>query len=90
MINSSFWDSGHDPDKWWYTCETTQEIYNSLLHQDIKDQPTYLWHGYRTNIHDFRVWGCEVYCKNYVKTNDQDKTTRGYFMGYTSTILIIT
>ncbi len=60
------------------------------MHQSIIDQQTYLWNGYRTNIHDFRVWGCEVYCKNYFKTNDEDKTIRGYFMEYTSTRVLIT
>ena len=90
MINSSLRDSGHSTDKWCYACETTQEIYNSLLHTAINEQPTYLWYGQRTNIHDFRVWGCEVFCKNYLRTNDEDKSTRGYFMGYTATRVLTT
>lgn len=89
MFNSAIADCGHNKNKWCFACETTCEVYNSIYHTDVHEQPAYLWCNHRNRIHDFRVWGCEVYVTNHYRTKSSDRTTRGYFMGYTPTRYIL-
>ena len=65
MFNAALKDEGHDKNKWCFACQETQEVYNGLLHSATNEQPYYSWHKLRTSIHDYRVWGSEVFCKNY-------------------------
>lgn len=89
MFNAAIIDSGQNKNKWCFACECSCEIYNSIYHTEIKDQPNYLWFGQRTSIHDFRVWGCEIWVKNNYAKTSSDRTVKGYFMGYTPTRSIL-
>ena len=89
LFNSDLRDSNHKADKCCFACESAVEVYNSLYHSATQEQPTYLWYKVRPSIHDFRVWGCEVWCKNHKAKASHDRVIKGYFMGYTSTRVII-
>ena len=89
MFNAALIDSGHAKNKWCLACEATAEVYNNCYHQATKKQPNFLWFGTRSSIHDFRLWGCEVYVQSHITTASSDRVTRGYFMGYTNSRVII-
>lgn len=89
MFNAAILDSGHSKDKWCLACENTIEIYNSIRHSATMEEPNFLWFKIRSSIHDYRVWGCEVYVKNYYAKASDDGVIRGYFMVYTTTRCII-
>ena len=89
MFNAALIDSGHHKNKWCLSCGTTAEIYNYICHSATNEQPNYLWFKVRSRIHDFRIWGCEVYVKNHYAKASDDRVTCDYFMGYTPTRCII-
>lgn len=89
MFNTALHDAGHHQNKWCLACEDMVEVYNNLRHSSIKDQPNYIWYHTRSSIHDFCVWGCEIYVKNHGHKALDDRGLQGYFMGYTSTRCII-
>ena len=89
MVRAALRDSKHSPDKWCYALEASVDVYNGLRHSKTKEQPHFQWYNSRTSIHDYRVWGCEIYPRSHNPKKLDDRVEKGYFMGYTTTRSII-
>jgi hypothetical protein len=82
-------NSGHTPNLWCYCAETAADIYRYTLHSAINTSPYEAWYGTKPSISDLCVWGCVVYVKVPSPKKSEDHVTRGYFMGFTKSCLLI-
>jgi hypothetical protein len=89
LVRAMILNSGHTPDLWCYCAETAADIYRYTLHSAINTSPYEAWYGTKPSISDLRVWGCVVYVKVPSPKKSEDRVTRGYFMGFTKSCLLI-
>ena len=89
MIHAAFYDSGLPMKLWCFNAEYQAYIYNSLLHTATNEQPEYYWYGIHRSIHDLHIWGCSIHPITPHPTKLQPRTSKGYFMGITSSQSII-
>ena len=61
-----------------------------MIHYTTHKFPDYQWYGTRRSIYDFRIWGYHIEAVHGTHlTNLVDRTKKGYFLGITTTRLVI-
>ena len=71
MCNAALFDSKNHINKWCFSMETSEEIYNNLGHSDLNETPNFLCSGSRVSIKDIRVWVCIIYVKKSKSQNNR-------------------
>jgi len=89
MVRAMLLNSGLPNNLWCYASETAADIYRYTHYSPIDMTPYESWYGTKPHINNLRVWGCYVY----VRVSDAKKldhhVTRGYFLGFTKSRLIV-
>jgi hypothetical protein len=89
LVRSMLINSGHPPDTWCYCAENAADIYRYTYHSAINKSPYEAWYSIKPSIAHLRVCGCVVYVKVPSPKKSEDRVTRGYFMGFTRSRLLV-
>ncbi len=89
LVRAMLLNSGHPPSTWCYCAESAADIYRYTYHSALHTSPYEAWYHIKPTIADLRVWGCVVYVKVPSPKKSEDRVTRGYFMGFTKSRLLI-
>jgi len=89
MVRSLFLNLGLPSTLWCYAAEAAADIYQYTYHSALQKTPYEAWYGLKPHIDNLHVWGCYVYvCLPDPKKLDH-RVTRGHFLGFTKSHLII-
>ncbi len=89
MVRSLFLNLGLPSTLWCYAAEAAADIYQYTYHLALQKTPYEAWYGLKPHIVNLCVWGCYVYvCLPDPKKLDH-RVTRGHFLGFTKSHLII-
>jgi hypothetical protein len=89
MVRSLLLNSGLPSDLWCYAAEAAADIYRYTLHSTLGKTPYEAWYGQKPSIDHLRVWGCYVYVHLPDPKKLEHQVTRGNFLGFTKSRLII-
>jgi len=89
MVRAMLLNSGLPNKLWCYAAETAADIYRYTYHSALGMTPYEAWYGTKPHINNLRVWGCYVYVRVPDPTKLSHRVTRGYFLGFTKSRLIV-
>jgi len=89
MVHAMLLNSGLPHTLWCYATEAAAEIYRCTYHSALKITPYEAWYGTKPHINHLRVWGCYVYVRNPDPKKLDNRVTRGHFLGFTKSRLIV-
>lgn len=86
LVFAALLDSNHKMDKLFCASESAATVYNATLHSALNISPYEAFTGKKYNIHDLRVFGCDIYPFDHTKddSSNPSKTHHGSFMGHTN------
>ena len=90
MLQLGTIDHGLGEQLWCCKCEDVTQKYNATIHSAHNDIPDLLWYGRRPSAWEFRTFGCKIEARinTHFKKLDE-RTEPGYYLGTTSTKLVI-
>jgi hypothetical protein len=89
MVRAMLLNSGLPNNLWCYASETAADIYRYTYHSAIGMTPYEAWYGIKPHINNLRIWGCYVYVRVPDAKKLDHRVTRGYFLGFTKSRLIV-
>ena len=89
MVHAMLLNSGLPHTLWCYATEAAAEIYRCTYHSALQITPYEAWYGTKPHINHLRVWGCYVYIRNPDPKKLDNRVTRGHFLGFTKSRLIV-
>jgi len=89
MVHSLLLNSGLPSNSWCYAAEATADIYRYTLHSTLGTTPYEAWYGIKPSIDNLCVWGCYVYVRLPHPKKLDHRVTRGLFLGFTKSRLIV-
>jgi hypothetical protein len=89
IVRAMIINSGHNMNTWCYCTETAADIYRLTYHTALQKSPHEAWYNIKPCISHLRVWGCVVYIHNHNPKKSDDRVTKGFFMGFTKSRLLI-
>lgn len=88
-VRAMLYNSGLSNKFWCYAAESAADTYRYTFHSALQKTPYEAWYGIKPNINHFRVWGCIVYVRVPHPKKLDDRVSRGYFLGFSKSRLII-
>ena len=84
-------NSIHNKELWCFAYQYAIWLYRQTENRLCGDVPYLLWHGPRPSYKNIKIWGVRVYVINGRDTRNKldDRSHRGYFMGYAATTGVI-
>jgi len=89
MVRSMLLNSGLPDKLWCYAAETAADIFRYTYHSALGMTPYEAWYGTKPHINNLHVWGCYVYVRVPEPTKLAPCVTRGYYLGFTKSRLIV-
>ncbi len=89
MVRAMLLNSGLPSNLWCYAAETAADIYRYTHHSALGHTPYEAWYKIKPHINNLRVWGCYVYVRVPNAKKLDHRVTRGYFLGFTKSRLIV-
>ncbi len=89
MVRSMILNSGLPSTLWCYAAETAADIYRYTYHSALQMSPYEAWYGTKPHMDNLRVWGCYVYVRVSDPKKLDNRVTRGHFLGFTKSRLIV-
>jgi hypothetical protein len=89
IVRAMIINAGHHMNTWCYCAETAADIYWVTYHSALQKSPYEAWYNIKPCISHLRVWGCVVYVQNHQAKKSDDRVTKGFFMGFTKSRLLI-
>jgi hypothetical protein len=89
IVRAMIINSGHNMNTWCYCAETAADIYHQTYHSALQKSPYKAWYHIKPSISHLRVWGCVVYIQNHNPKKSDDRVTKGFFMGFTKSRLLV-
>jgi hypothetical protein len=74
---------------WCYVAEAAADIYRYTHHSALGMSPYEAWYGKKPHINNLCVWGCHVYVRVPDPKKLDPRVTRGHFLGFTKSRLIV-
>jgi hypothetical protein len=89
MVRSMLLNSGLPHNLWCYAAEAAADIHRWTFHSALQMTPYEAWYGTKPHINHLRVWGCYVYVRIPDPKKLDNRVTRGHFLGFTKSRLIV-
>jgi len=89
MVRAMLLNSGLPSTLWCYAAEAAADIYRYTYHSALQMTPYEAWYGTKPHINNLRVWGCYVYVRIPDPKKLDHRVTRGHYLGFTKSRLIV-
>jgi hypothetical protein len=89
MVRAMLINSGLPSNLWCYAVETAADVHRYTYHSALKMTPYEAWFGVKPHINNLRVWGCYIYVRVPEPKKLDPRVTRGHFLGFTKSRLIV-
>jgi len=89
MVRAMLLNSGLPSTLWCFAAEAAADIYRYTFHSALQMTPYEAWYKTKPHIDNLRVWGCYVYVRIHDPKKLDHRVTRGHFLGFTKSRLIV-